>query len=502
MSVKPSKIGIAFILLSGAAIYMYIIRKAYYASFTHDESFSYLNYVHTSFMDIISFKDWYTNNHILNSLLMKYSEKLFGDSEISLRLPNLILFSVYMVYSFFLFRDKNQLILVGIFTLLCTNNSIIDFFGLARGYGLSFGFMLMSLYHFIQIFNAQKTKHIILFHAGALFATLSGFALFNIYLILLVIYNVITYMDCYFSSNKNYNFISSNRVHLIPVLINTIILYEPIRRVTMNSNLDFGGKTGLYSDTITALINYSLHNLALSQVVLIITKIIFTSIILIPFSIIVLKIIKRDLNFFSNFKGLIIVNFLITILFIAIVLEHIIIKADYPISRFSLFILPIFFVHLGFFLSYLTGFYKKTVYIIVLVLSLISGASFLSKINLYSCSEWGFDMETKNMIQKLSEYHNGNSANPNKIKIGINWLFEPTINFYRQTKNLNWLLPADRKGITTGEDYYYIFKEDLNQISPENYKLIYEFNKTNTVLLKKSNSLSFNSKIKNFRANL
>ncbi|MDI9341459.1 MAG: hypothetical protein QM534_12890 [Sediminibacterium sp.] len=127
----------------------------------------------------------------------------------------------------------------------------------------------------------------------------------------------------------------------------------------MNSNLDFGGKTGLYSDTITALINYSLHNLALSQVVLIITKIIFTSIILIPFSIIVLKIIKRDLNFFSNFKGLIIVNFLITILFIAIVLEHIIIKADYPISRFSLFILPIFFVHLGFFLSYLTGFYKK-----------------------------------------------------------------------------------------------------------------------------------------------
>lgn len=481
---KSSRIGLAFILLIGAAIFTYIIIKANVASFTIDESFSYLNYVHTSFMDIISFKNWYTNNHILNSLLMKYSEKLFGNSEISLRLPNLLLFGVYMAYSFLIFRKNNQLIVVGIFILLCTNNSIIDFFGLARGYGLSFGFMFMSLYHFVKSFEGQKTKHIMLFHAGALLATLSSFVMLNIYLILLVINNLMLILDSSFSERKTYNFFTSNRVHLIPVFLNSLILFEPIRRVTLNSNLDFGGKSGLYSDTISGLISYALHGLYISPVQLIFAEIIFTLIVLVPFVVIVLRFFKSDIDFLHRYKGLIITNFLIILLFVAIVLQHLIIKADYPISRFSLFILPIYIVHFGFLLGFLGHFHKKTAYTIILILPLLSGASFMFKVNTRSCSEWGYDSETKNMIQKLSEYHKSNSSQPEKISLGINWIFEPTINYYRQTKKLNWLLPVDRNGISTTHNFYYIFKEELNLLSPENQELIFEFDKTNTVLLK------------------
>ncbi|MBL4755183.1 MAG: hypothetical protein JKY52_16510, partial [Flavobacteriales bacterium] len=137
----------------GTVIFLYLLTKSSVSSFTHDESFTYLHFCHNSFMDIISYKNWYSNNHLLNSLFMKYSEQLFGSSEIALRLPNLLLLLVYMVYGHLLFRRTSQLLAVAVFVLLCTNILLIDLFGLARGYGMSCGFMLMSLYHFMQSFN-------------------------------------------------------------------------------------------------------------------------------------------------------------------------------------------------------------------------------------------------------------------------------------------------------------------------------------------------------------
>jgi hypothetical protein len=479
MKINSFKASIVFILLVGLSVYAYIIAKAATTSFTHDESFSYLHYVHTSFMDIISFKDWYTNNHIMNSIGMKYSEQLFGSSEISLRLPNLLLFGVYMVYSFFLFQKSNPFILAGIFILLCTNTSIIDLFGLARGYGLSFGFMLMSVYHFIQSFYGSQKKNLILFHIGSLFAVLSNFTMLDIYVVLLFIYNVLVFIDCKFISNKNYHFFSSNKIHLLPILVNTAILFEPVRRVTMNSNLDFGGKNGLYSDTVKDLINYSLHDLTLSPIALMIAKIIFTGILLIPLAIIIRMICKKNVSFFNNYKGL-------------IIFQHIILKADYPIARFSLFLLPLFIIHFGFLLVYMNDLHKRVALILVPILALLSCASFVSKTDMHSCSEWGYDAETKNMIQQFSDYHSTHATNSDSVKMGINWLFEPTINFYRATKNINWLIPVNRNGILPNDDYYYLFTEELNQLDSINYNVLHKFVTTNTVLIKNNSASSIN----------
>ena len=96
MKLNQNRASLILNLCLGALLFSYVFTKANMASFTHDESFTYLNYPHQSFIDIISFNDWYTNNHILNSLFIKYSEQLFGNSELALRLPNLLLLLVYM----------------------------------------------------------------------------------------------------------------------------------------------------------------------------------------------------------------------------------------------------------------------------------------------------------------------------------------------------------------------------------------------------------------------
>jgi hypothetical protein len=88
------------------------------------------------------------------------------------------------------------------------------------------------------------------------------------------------------------------------------------------------------------------------------------------------------------------------------------------------------------------------------------------------------------MIQKLTEYHSENSTDTAKIKLGIDWIFEPAINFYIQTKEIKWLLPADRNGISENDDYSYVFKESLKLMDSNRYIVVAEFKKSNTVLLK------------------
>lgn len=477
------------ILIIGLLIFLFIGTKAYVSSFTTDESFSYLNYVEETFMQIITFSNWYTNNHILNSLSMKYAEMVLGSSELALRLPNLILLLVYMVYSYCIFRGKNAILRISLFLLLCTNVLLIDLFGLARGYGLSCGFMLMSLYHFIKYNNESKRIDLYLFHLAALLAILSSFTLLTFYASTLLVFNIISFINQRIVKDESFHFFRTNKVHLIPFIVLTIILYEPVRRVITHSNLNFGGKDGFFNDTVAHLIWNATHHTYLSPLLLILLQIVFTLLILIPFGIIVKNGINKNRDFFENQKGLLILNFTIIIISVIIVSQHFVLKADYPIGRFSIFLFPLFIIHFGFFVNYLLGTKNKQVALsIVSILAVMSSLSFVKRANLYSAAEWGFDSRTKEMIEVLSRLHDLEEDPSKSIQLGIHELFEPTVNFYRVTKDLNWLLPVDRNGIEISDDYFYIFEVDYYKVKDIKHEIIKQFEDTQTLLIKRTKS--------------
>jgi hypothetical protein len=97
--------------------------------------------------------------------------------------------------------------------------------------------------------------------------------------------------------------------------------------------------------------------------------------------------------------------------------------------------------------------------------------------------EWQYDADTTKMVEILeNDISKNNTETP--IKLGINWVFEPSINFYRITNNHNWLQPATRDGFNGDYDYYYIFKDNLPEI--KNIEIIEEFKTSKTLLLKKT----------------
>lgn len=90
---------------------------------------------------------WDANNHILNSLLASVSTRLFGGSELALRLPNVLAALVYLGVSYlFSFKVNDRPARWALFLSLVGSHFVIEFLGYTRGYGLSMALMLLAIW--------------------------------------------------------------------------------------------------------------------------------------------------------------------------------------------------------------------------------------------------------------------------------------------------------------------------------------------------------------------
>src|ERR1044072_7729520 len=126
--------GIALCLL------LYSLARAINVCFTTDEAFSYIVYVKQNVFYLHDFDGMSANFHMLNTWGMIACDRLFGNSEWSLRIPNIIGHILYLYFTArFSLRSKSTWNAATIFILLNAQPYVLDFFSVARGYGLSFG---------------------------------------------------------------------------------------------------------------------------------------------------------------------------------------------------------------------------------------------------------------------------------------------------------------------------------------------------------------------------
>jgi hypothetical protein len=480
------KLSYSLIALSGLALLVYVILKAQQASFTHDESFTYLDYVHQSFMDIISYKTPYTNNHILNTVLMKYAEELWGSSELVLRLPNILACAIYLVYGFRLLKRMPLVMVFPAFLCLICHMQLCDFFSLARGYGLSFAFMLMSLYHLIRYFDKPESKQLIFFQAGSLLAIFGNFSLINVYLSALVTYNMICwYRTTLHSSAPRYRFFRENRIHLWALLIFVAVLYEPIRRISKQGMLHFGGKEGFLENTFGSLIGGAFYETPLGMPLYTTIKICMFLLVLITGLLIGWQMFRKNRRFFEQHIALCTMWLILMGIVVLSYLQHYLIRNDFYGGRFALFIYPLVMLNLLFLLDYL---YRIRVRVfstsLVYGLGALLALNFSLNTNLSFYKDWKYDAGTKTVMTILAEDHAKQPATGKKVSLGINWIFEPSTNFYRYTRDLSWLKKTHRKGAKAGDDYYYLFRSDTNAYLANGKPLLFSLGGVNTFLVK------------------
>lgn len=234
----------------GLLAWVLVVVRASRLAITHQEAFTFVNYVQASFLDIWLLRDVppLVNNHLLNSLLTKLSTQVFGLSTFSLRLPNVLLAGVYFFYAALLAKKfTHPLSSVAAFLILVLNPYFFDYFSLAQGYGMGLALLLAAIYHLSEYHAQGKGHHT---YRTLLFTALAAWAHFSFlyaYLGLAALMLLLAYADG-FEAPDWWRLI---RALLVVSLLLAVASIPALRKVYQ----DFpGGYNGFWVDSVDSLI--------------------------------------------------------------------------------------------------------------------------------------------------------------------------------------------------------------------------------------------------------
>ncbi len=169
------------VMASAALLLAYTVLRAIHVSFTWDETWSYIHYVVPREYFQTAFDAMGANHHLLNVWGMIAADSLFGNSELALRLPALLAHAVYLYATARIaLQARSSVVAIMGFIVLNAHTYLLDFFALARGYGLAIGFMMLSLWWATRYLNGgRRLKWLVLAMLAAIFSALANLTMVN-----------------------------------------------------------------------------------------------------------------------------------------------------------------------------------------------------------------------------------------------------------------------------------------------------------------------------------
>ncbi|MDP3928680.1 MAG: hypothetical protein Q8R57_06635 [Bacteroidota bacterium] len=441
----------------GILLFLYVVARAFMLSMTHDESLSFT---------IINGDDtWkYTaNNHLLNTKLMGICRWLFGNSAFSLRLPNILSFAIYLYASFLLIsKISSTLLQILGFSILLLNPYLLDFFSLARGYGISLACFVASMYFLLKQIEIWKTTptHLrnyfayLVFSSAALFANLG--------------------MINYFLASHLVLIICSRKLIAAAILglfgsIPIYFAFKNLWKLKVNEQLYFG--TSSFKNSFLSILENSLYSKSgiahLDKIILILV---------ISSSVMGLIITIKKQNYLNNWFILFAINLVIISGFI---LENLIFGSNYPLERTAIFFIPLWGLTFIYALNNFQEFYtpaNKWVNTLAVGSAIILTLHFINTSNLNQAHSWKYDAHTKDAIRFIAE------AKKDSSLVSNHWLFEPTLKYYIKTENL----PIRLSGcVETFAEPDFVYRyQDTSTIA--DYSLLKSFPLSNSNLMAKT----------------
>jgi len=418
------------------------------------------------------------NNHILNSLLMKFFGGLFGSSAFVLRLPNLIAYLFFLVFSFLICkRLKNPIFIITGFLLMNIDPYLLEFFGLARGYGLANALMLGTIYFLLEWRDKKERKHLTLTFLFGCLSVLANFSLLQFYLGLFAVVNLIfisQQMNVVDKQKKGFKeLFRKNRLPLLFTLSLGAIVYEPLRKI-IKWHETSGGITGFWRDTakseIASYWGTQLYRLWLSPIL----EIVVILIAILIFAGILKSVLKKDWTSNASLFGLL---FFIP-MFIHIV-EHFLFKNEFLTGRMAQYFVPLFILAFLFSADYIIG---KFSFVITGIGACLGLLHLYNAANILYTTDWPFDCNNKAALEFINSTVSKNPST--QTQIGVDWILEPGMNFYRETKQMTWLDTITRQNVMEKEfGIYFVLASDTEMLQNRGKRILKKFPVNNTYVM-------------------
>lgn len=455
----------------------YIIYRAWAIDFTHDEALTYLRYVDMKYWTAMRNTETVSaNNHILNTLFVKISNDLFGPRIFLLRLHSIAGGLLYILGVLALIRFAAPKI-SGIGRLLITlafvyPPLILEYFSLARGYGLGLGLEIWALLYMLRFLQAPNRRSAIWFAIIGCLAVISNLNTIFVYLLsgACMLIRILALRPI--PPLKKW-------VHWFaaPLAITgatTVFLWKGIALMVEKKELYYGGTLGLIPDTIYDLMVNMTYPHPFNKPVsdsFLMALTVFTLLALFVVAVDFTQGTKRSK------AGLTCRVFLFIYIFseIGYLAQHHLMGTPYPIKRTLLVVVPLIFGYSACAVLRTIELMKEYGHRLAAPLFAIPFMAFASywiifeysRWNLIYSQEWRFDADNREIMRDVSRIRFGDKklTPEDTTSIGVEFVHEPGMNFIRRTQNMYQFREFDRARTNRPAQFYLLRTEDTMWMS-------------------------------------
>jgi hypothetical protein len=160
----------------------------------------------------------------------------------------------------------------------------------------------------------------------------------------------------------------------------------------------------------------------------------------------------------------------------ATIAGHVVIHVTYPQARMALYWIPFVTLALLIAWSRTTATLSRAAGWVLAVLVL---ATDVSLFDVTTYADWIPDAPDETLVDRLVQDHGSDRRH---VTVGGSWILEPSINFYRVTRGLDWMAVMERRPPQQGDDYYVLIKEDREAVRRLALRVLYEDPRTGTLV--------------------
>lgn len=451
----------AVFFLIFAALFCVVVYRAMHLTFTHDESLSY---------QIINGDEGLkgtANYHYLNTWLMNICQHVFGDSELSLRLPNVLAFLLYAFYAYRLLLPNSFFLLTlsGAFLLLL-NPYLLDFFSLARGYGLSLGFMLASLYHCLQLDKNEASlttfiKKAFICMALAALGLLANFNLLNFYLSVFVVLGVKTILYVRANTAFTKKQVAAAVLCALACCLPLLVAMQRLLVLKETNQLYYGSDSfdyTLYALTVCSF-DFSQYVDGSQETIAQATKYLFAGI-----------SVYALLAFRKCDKRLLQLLLILSMIVVGLFIENRFFSALFPLNRTSIYLAPLYALLCYYFLLSLRNQLKSkpggaAIAVPAIAISVALVYNIFHRLNLNQVGDWYLEAHTKQTIQLLLNTNEVKNNKGKKVRLAVNWIFLPSVNYYINSRQLPIVAARIDAPESSEANFIYEFTDNLKPYS-------------------------------------
>ena len=530
---EPGVSLIAFLLLAILLLTLNFLR-AYYCGIEIDEADSYLLHLRSGLLDVVLMNPsamaphWFgmpekwgvnwqavlaANNHVLNTLAIKFTTALVGSSELSLRLPNLFAHILYLCASFHLCRSRSKQISGFLmFALLNTHPFLLTWFALSRGYGLAMGFEMLALAFLLAYIRTspEQRKRSWALQTGACLAaalaTLSHLTFSHFYLALLMVVPAIAF----FRTGKHVgaavaqeSVLPSRRsliVEALPALIVasiTIPLFF-VQITYMDEAENWAVQVGKsFIDTVYSLAEKTLvpyysdvhppETLVWTMVVLALAMVAGATVIL----------VRQAVRNWPDSASLWTMTLpgMLLVCISAQIAQHLLLHEHYWMERLTLYFIPLCLlivaemVHV---VSSTTHPMAKPIAYGTAVLGVTCFSLVLA--DSYSLNRifYDFDQDARKVLAELTAYERTRPDHSRGLVLGASPDRERCLEFYRQTRKITWLAPLRRNLKPEDADFYYVeTRQEALALQGFRFSVVKGFSRPERILLRNQKKVAW-----------